>query len=136
MKPILKFSFAAAILGTLVALSLPAAATAPELTLRGTFTWTNEANQKHELQAKLTPTGTNEWQAVWDFKWKQRPMTFTGTVKGNLHNGPVTGTGDTQDGKRRFSIEGMAKDGAITFEHYEVTRGKNRTGTGEVRLAN
>ena len=63
-------------------------------------------------------------------------MTFTGIVKGNLQNGPVTGTGDMADGRRRFSFAGTAKDGTITFEHYEVTHGKSHTGTGEARLAN
>lgn len=136
MKPIHQLSSGLAVLCTLLTLGLSAATAGPELTLCGTFTWSNEDSQKHELHAKLTPTGTNEWQAVWDFKWKQRPMSFTGLVKGNLRNGPVTGTGDMADGKRRFSFEGTAKDGTITFEHYEVTRGKNHTGTGEARLAN
>ena len=136
MKSILQFSCAVAMLGTVLALRLPAATTGSELALRGTFTWSNEGNQKHDLHAKLTPAGTNEWQAVWNFKWKERPMTFTGSVKGNLRNGPITGTGDMGDGKRRFTVEGTAKDGAITFEHYEVTHGKKSTGTGELRLAN
>ena len=133
MKTILKFSIAVAILCTVAALGLPAATTATSIALQGTFTWSKEGSQKHELHAKLTPTGTNEWQAIWDFNWKQRPTTFTGTVKGNLRNGAVTGTGETQDGHRHFTFEGTAKDGSITFEHYE---GKNHTGNGQLRLAN
>lgn len=135
MKTIHKFSLAVGILGSVAALGVMAATTAPVINLRGTFTWANEANQKHELHAKLTPTGTNEWQAVWDFNWKQRALTWTGTVKGNLRNGAMIGTGDTPDGKRHFTFEGTAKDGAITCEHYEVTRGKKSTGTAELRLA-
>jgi len=123
-------------LSALLVSGLSAASTETNLTLRGTFTWSNEGNQKHDLHAKLTPSGTNEWKAVWDFKWKERPLTFTGSVKGNLRNGLITGTGDMGDGKRRFSLEGTAKEGAITFEHYEVTHSKKSTGTGELRLAN
>ena len=136
MKRFIQHSSVAAMLSALLVSGLSAASTETNLTLRGTFTWSNEGNQKHDLHAKLTPSGTNEWKAVWDFKWKERPMTFTGSVKGNLRNGPITGTGDMGDGKRRFSLEGTAKEGAITFEHYEVTHSKKSTGTGELRLAN
>ena len=118
-------------------IAAPAApAPAREMNLLGTFVWSNEPIQKHELRAKLTATTTNEWQAVWTFNWKQHPMTFTGTVKGNLRTGPVTGTGDSPDGKRRFTFDGTAKDGVIDFSHYEITRGKNRTGNGEMRVVN
>ena len=136
MKRLFQLGSVVTALCALLVPGLKAATMETNLTLRGTFTWANEGSQKHELQAKLTPTGTNEWRAVWDFKWKQRPMTFTGIVKGNLHNGSVTGTGEMAEAKRRFAFEGTAKDGALKFEHYEVTRGKGRTGTGEVRLAN
>jgi len=136
MKRFIQHSSVAAMLSALLVSGLSAASTETNLTLRGTFTWSNEGNQKHDLHAKLTPSGTNEWKAVWDFKWKERPLTFTGSVKGNLRNGPITGTGDMGDGKRRFSLEGTAKEGAITFEHYEVTHSKKSTGTGELRLAN
>jgi len=114
----------------------PLRAAAPETTLRGTFAWANEPAQKHELRANLTATGTNEWQAVWDFNWKQHPLTFTGSLKGDLHNGPVTGTGNTVDGKRHFSFDGTAKDGAIEVVHYEITHGKTRTGTAELHVVN
>jgi len=63
-------------------------------------------------------------------------MTFTGTVKGDLHNGFITGTGDAMDGKRHFAFDGSVKDGAIEFDHYEITHGKRQTGTGEMRVVN
>ena len=132
MKTILAFSIATAFIWTITALGAPATA----VSLRGVFIWSNEGGQKHQLDAKLSPIGTNEWQAVWNFDWKQRPVTFTGAVKGSLQNGLVTGTGDSTDGRRHFTFTGTAKDGVITFEHYEVTHGKNRTGTGELRAAN
>ena len=133
----LKSRLVAALLCLVAAPGLPAAPpAAPELVLHGTFTWANERGQSHELEAKLTPTGTNAWQVVWNFNWKQHPLTFTGTVQGDLRHGPVTGTGDMADGKRRFTFEGTAQDGAIKFEHYEVTKHKSRTGTGELRLPN
>ena len=94
MRVFVKVRLAVAVLGTTLAFRLPAAPTGPELIVRGTFTWSNEDRQKHELHAKLTPTGPNEWQAVWDFKWKRRPMTFNGSVKGDLRNGLLAGTGE------------------------------------------
>lgn len=109
---------------------------AEEVTLRGTFVWVHEPNQKHELIAKLTATGPNQWDVVWNLNWKQHPLTLIGTVKGGLHHGPVSGTGDLPDRKRRFMLDGTGQDGAITFDHYEVTHGRNRTGSGEMRVGN
>ena len=138
MKQTLKIGIIGAVVciwaGPRLTAAPPAPATPQAVNLLGTFVWSNEPIQKHELRAKLTATGTNEWQAVWSFNWKQHPVTFTGTVKGELRNGHVTGTGDTTDGRRQFAFDGTAKDGAIDFVHYETTHGKNRTGNGEMRV--
>ena len=139
MKSNLKLSIILVAVCTWAGLWLPAASlptTARDANLLGTFIWSNEPLQKHEMHAKLTAIGTNEWQVVWDFDWKHHPMTFTGTVTGDLHNGSITGTGDAPDGKRHFAFDGLVKDGAIEFEHYEVTHGKRHTGTGEMRVVN
>lgn len=140
MKPLLKAGIIAVGICTWAGLWLTAApllpATPREVNLRGTFIWSNEPIQKNELRAKLTATGTNEWQAVWNFTWKQHPMIFTGTIKGNIRNGSIVGTGDAPDGKRHFTFDGTAKDGTIDFVHYEITHGKNRTGIGEMHILN
>lgn len=110
----------------------PAAAT----TLRGTFVWSNKPNDTHDLVGRLTPTGPNEWQVVWEFKWSKKPTVFRGKVTGSLQNGAVSGTGDWDEKGRKFTFDGTAKDGVITINHYEVTKGRKATGTGELRVAN
>lgn len=109
---------------------------AGEIALEGTFVWNNKPNDTHPLRATLTSTGTNEWKAVWSFQWNNKPMTYVGTVRGDIKNGEVTGTGKTTEGKERsFIFEGTAKDGVTKMQHYEVTNGRKATGHGEFRVS-
>ena len=103
--------------------------------LKGTFVWSNKPEETHDLIAKLTPTGRKEWKAVWNFKWGNKPMTYIGSVKGDLLDGTVTGTGNTTAGpERTFIFDGTAKDGVIKIKHYETTKGKKSTGDGELHV--
>lgn len=108
-----------------------------EATLKGTFVWLTKPNETHELKGCLTSTGSNEWKVVWNFTWQKKPMTYIGTVTGDLRNGKVIGTGNTTEGReRKFLFEGIAKDGVIEFQHFEVTTNRKPTGDGKMRLVN
>jgi hypothetical protein len=108
-----------------------------DVTIKGTFVWEKKPGEIHDLDAKLTPTGQNEWNATWNFVWGKKPTTYVGVVKGDLLNGKVTGTGNTTEGNARsFAFEGTSKDGVITMKHCETTKGKKDTGYGEFRVVN
>ena len=137
MKKILLISLASVLISIGIVRNLQADPASKDVALKGSFVWSSQKNAAHDLKAQLTSTGTNEWSAVWLFDWGGKPTKFTGTVKGNLKNGDVSGTGDTPDKRRHWTFTGQAKNGVITFEHYEEHAGKphNSTGTGELHTA-
>jgi len=57
-------------------------------------------------------------------------MTFTGTVKGDLHNGSITGADDAMDGKRQFAFEARLR---MAQSNLIIT--KSRTVNGRLVLA-
>jgi arabinogalactan endo-1,4-beta-galactosidase len=93
-----------------------------ETVLTGTFVWKGSKPPKPTaLKAVLTASGTSEWTAVYSFSWGGN-KTWTGTVKGDLKNGKVSG--DTSgEGGRTFVFDGTAKDGVLTFDCAETTKG-------------
>jgi len=99
---------------------------------KGTFIWKSRSGT-HNLVATLTPTGDNAWSVVWDFKWKDKPQQYTGTIKGDLMNGQVEGTGQPKNGRRKFGFKGTSKDGVLNFMHFEF-KGKLTKSTGSGRL--
>lgn len=106
---------------------------AAEITLTGSCVWKGSKPTKapNPLKAVLTPSGPNEWKAVYYFPWGNSNKVWTGTVKGDLKNGAVSGDTSGENG-RTFSFSGSAKDGVLTFDCTETTRGKTEhqaTGT-------
>jgi hypothetical protein len=113
-----------------------AAAEGGAAALTGTYVYNGEPKKTQNLKAVLTSVGPGDWKAVYTITQSGKPMNFTGTVKGSLRNGPVSGTGATADGKRTFEFSGTATNGTISFNHFETTGGKRvATGTGSLRLA-
>ena len=134
------------VLGSMVATTFwaaPPTATPPskEISLTGTFIFTGARTAweegEHQLKATLISTGTGEWSAVWNFTWGKNQMTFPGVIKGDLHNGTVTGAGTNPTGST-FVFEGVAKNGTIEFKHFQVTKkGTNKpTGNGKLVVQN
>jgi len=110
----------------------PSAQPTGDITLAGTFIWSGKPAKVGQLKAVLTPTGPGEWKVVYTATYDSK-MTYTGTVKGNVMNGEVSGTG-TSDGRRTFIWSGTARNGVIAFNHFETTGNKRvATGTGTLR---
>ena len=99
---------------------------------KGTFIWRGLSGT-HDLAATLTPAGENTWSVVWKFKWKDKPQTYAGVIKGDIMNGPVEGTGQPDNGRRKFGFKCVAKDGVLNFMHFEY-KGKQTKSTGTGRL--
>ncbi|MCZ7646080.1 MAG: hypothetical protein M5U26_12465 [Planctomycetota bacterium] len=95
-----------------------------DVTCKGTFSWSNEKNQKHDIKGVFTPNGDKKWNVVWTFTWKGGAQTWKGTAEGDLTNGEVKGEGLHPNGKRTFSFVGAAKDGNMEIKHTETTGGR------------
>lgn len=108
-----------------------------EITLTGDFVWSSDKNQKkHDLRIVATPKADGEYDAVYSFTWKKQKMNWKGTIKGNLKNGDVSGTGVNDDGQRTFEFTGKATDGIIDCKHTETTGKKQKpTGTMTIKLS-
>jgi hypothetical protein len=98
--------------------------------LTGSFYRGNDTKATHPLKATLTPDGADQWKVVYDFTWGNKPHQYTGTIKGNLKNGAISGSGANEGGKRTWEIQGTAKDGEITFDHWETSGGKRARSGG------
>ncbi|HBF33263.1 TPA: hypothetical protein DDW35_01740 [Candidatus Sumerlaeota bacterium] len=103
------------------------------LALTGTFNWNHDkkAGTQHPLTGTLTPTGDKQWSVVWNFTWDKKPVTYTGTVKGELVDGACSGDGTGTDGKGTFTFTGVATKGVVQFNSAS-NKGKKPepTGTG------
>ena len=106
-------------------------AKATTVTLTGTYNWGKKAKQP--LKGVFTPDGENKWKVVWTFKHKNKPHTYTGTVEGNLQNGPIKGESVNEGGKRKWKFEGAAKNGVIDCNHVEL-KGKREKKTGQFSI--
>lgn len=107
---------------------------AGDVNMTGTFVWNGERNgEKHDLKVVLTPTGPNQYKAVYTFTWKGTPKTYVGTISGNLRSGEVTGTGDGD--RRNFTFTGTAQNGVIDFKAFELIRGRpTPQGSGTMKV--
>ena len=106
-----------------------------EVTMTGSFVWNKKENKTHELKGVFTQTGENSWKVVWHFKWGKKEHVYTGTAKGNLKTGKLTGEAVNEGGKRSWTFEGeFDKDGLFKGTHQETT--KRRAGpTGSFQLS-
>ena len=122
-----KVVFRSSVVGILAAVLLSAGpvfaeAAGGDVKLSGTFNWTSKKGQEFPIEAVLTPSGANEWKVTFTFNWDKKPNTWTGTVKGGLENGEISG--DSTFGKRTFTFKGTVKDRLISFQHQETTGNK------------
>jgi hypothetical protein len=108
------------------------AAETKEITLTGGAIW-NGNKHRADVKATLTPTGNKQYDVVYNFTWEGSHQTWKGTMKGELKNGVVSGTGATPDGKRTFIFQARATSGVLSGKHYETTSGKPKL-TGDIGL--
>ena len=102
--------------------------------VKGSFEWEQKRGERHDLEGTLVRTSGDDWKVTWNFKWGNQPVTYEGTVHGNLTSGSVSGTGMDAQKKRKFSFEGTAKDGVWNIHCFEITQGKKPQGIGELTL--
>jgi hypothetical protein len=106
---------------------------AKEVQIKGTFFWDKKKNEVVDIKIALTSTAAGEYDAVYKFRWSKKDLTWKGTVKGDLKNGEVSGTGGPPDGSRSFTFTGKAANGVIACQHAETTQGRAGP-TGDMTL--
>jgi hypothetical protein len=102
------------------------------LILTGNFVRKGQT-EEHDLKATLTPEDSGKWKVVYDFVWGKKPTQYLGTVTGDIKNGSFEGVAANQGEKRTWKIKGVAKNGVLTFDHWETTGGKESP-TGKAML--
>ncbi|NRA37631.1 MAG: hypothetical protein HRU15_05785 [Planctomycetes bacterium] len=108
--------------------------------MEGTFVWSHKPKKVWDITATITETaakGEYDIKFNFDFGWskdKMKPYVYTGTAKGSLAGGALTG--DVNNGEKKlrtFTFDGKITDGKFTATHKETT--KDRVGdTGTMKL--
>lgn len=112
----------------------PSAGGANAIKLTGTYLTRYDPGVQHTVTAVLTPTGQNEYKAVYTFDWKKSKQVWNGTLTGNLRDGAVSCTAATPDGRRRFVMRATAAQGVVKGQTFELKGKDDPTGTIEWRL--
>lgn len=99
----------------------------------GTQTFTGEFESGYgdgEVEADFTATGRDTWNVAFHFRFDGQRHVYRGTAQGSLTAGRLEGAVETENGRRRFTFEGVFERGRFRGSHYEVKRGRSqRTGT-------
>jgi len=101
-------------------------------TLNGEYVWEN-GNATGDLEAVFTPSGEGEWNVSFNFTFRNKPHTYSGTAKGNLAEGALQGTVLNENKKRTFMFEGTFEDGVFIGTHKELD-GEKSFSTGTLTL--
>ena len=88
-------------------------------------------------QLSLTPhffptDDENTWKVEFRFDF-HGPHLYTGTAKGNLEEGELSGEVESDQRKRTFVFTGSIEDGQFSGTHTETTKGREKD-TGTMKL--
>jgi len=128
-----RFLLAASIL---LACAAPAAADdAPQgaRTLLGEFVWT-DTGISGDLEAVFTPAGDDLWDVAFHFEFRGEPHVYSGTARGNLADGELSGEVQNETKQRTFTFGGKFDGATYKGTHAETTPGRARD-TGTLTLA-
>jgi hypothetical protein len=97
-------------------------------TLTGSYDWTG--GKSGPLTADFFPTDEAEtWKVEFRFDF-HGPHLYTGTAKGNLKDGGLSGEVVSDQRKRTFVFSGSFEEGKFSGTHTETTKGREKnTGT-------
>ena len=118
-------------------LVVPAALAADTQTLEGEFIWERDDKDiAGPLKAVFEPTGENTWDVSFHFTFEDKPHIYTGTAKGNLKDGELSGE-VLSDGEEQhpYTFSGtFAEDGSFAGVHHYID-GEEARKTGKITLA-
>jgi hypothetical protein len=98
-------------------------------TLTGEYVSSFETG-KQSLRAVFTPTGSEQWEVIFYFKFHGKKHSYEGTAEGSLDAGELSGTVTNENGRRIFTFRGKFYGGEFRGTHAEIKRtGERRTGS-------
>ena len=100
-------------------------------TLKGSYDWTG--GKSGPLTADFFPTDEKgTWKVEFRFDF-HGPHLYTGTAKGSLDKGTLSGEVESDQRKRTFVFSGSFEDGKFAGTHQETTKGR-QSDTGTMTL--
>ena len=100
-------------------------------TLKGSYNWND--SKSGELTADFFPTDeADTWKVEFRFDF-HGPHLYTGTAKGKLDEGKLSGEVVSDQRRRTFVFQGSFKDGKFSGTHNETTGGREQS-TGTMTL--
>ncbi len=128
-----KFAFAGLAVVLLLAGNLTVADDKEATTLTGSFVW-EHGNTTGDLEAVFTPTGEETWDVSFHFTFRNKPHTYSGSARGSIGSGELSGKVLNENKKRTFTFEGAFEDGVFNGTHAEIGGGENVMETGTLTL--
>ena len=101
-------------------------------TLNGSYKW-DARGSEGDLEAVFTPTGDNTSNVSFNFEFRGKAHTYTGTAEGGLGEGALSGTVLNESKKRTFTFTGDFSDGEFSGTHAEM-HGESEVETGTLTL--
>ena len=114
----------------LLLLTVPTLGAEDSQTLKGSFAWSR--GPQGDLEAVFTPTGTDEWNVSFYFKFRGDHV-YSGTAQGSLA-GELKGTVRNEDKRRTFTFSGRTTGDRFEGTHAETTGGSPQA-TGRLTLS-
>ena len=105
----------------------------PATTLNGEYVWSGPG-AKGGLEAVFTKTGDNTWSVDFNFTFRGKDHTYSGSAEGSLTDGKLAGTVQNESKARTFTFEGAFADGKFSGTHAETTGGEP-IDTGTITLS-
>jgi hypothetical protein len=92
-------------------------------TLTGEYKWSRSNSDPGEIKAIFTPTGPDEWQVAFHFDFRGNAWIFSGTAKGSLQEGALSGEVQDESKGRTFTFTGKVREGIFEGTHAEIEDG-------------
>jgi len=127
-----KIALPLVVLTVLALAQVPHSHAEDNITLTGEFVWTQRDNSG-SLEAVFTPAGEGEWEVAFHFDFRGTGHVYSGTAKGSLSEGELSGEVRNENKKRTFVFGGEFKDGVFNGTHAETT-GDRKQETGTLTL--
>lgn len=104
-----------------------------ERTLVGNF-MSGFQDRVKPLRAVFTPAADDEWTVVFHFRFNGADHEYTGTARGSLDEGELSGLVENEGGRRTFTFHGEFDDSGVFSGRHAEIRGSRSSDTGTLTL--
>lgn len=100
--------------------------------LKGEYLWTKR-DVSGPVEARFVAAGDGKWDVSFQFTFRDRQHTYTGTATGSLSDGALEGEVMNEDKRRTFTFTGTSSAGTFEGTHAEIRDGET-IDTGSIKL--